>query len=829
MLFSQLILRPISQRNSRFWSSVSLSSLFMDKNDSLNDVIRILEKSNPIEPALDSVVDILSPKIVSSVIKKQRHNPQLSFRFIIWAMKRDRWRIWKLHDLIVDMIKRDDEFELYWRTLEELKSSGVWIPSDAFLVLILSYWKVGIAEKAVESFGKMREFQCKPDVFTYNAILYIMVQKEVVLLALAVYNQMLKMNCNPNRATYGILIEGLFKIGKSQDALNLFDEMTQRGIAPNNVTYTVVLTGLCRAKRVHDAQILFDKMRSTGCSPDLITCNALLNGYCKLGSMDEAFMHLRSLESNGYALGLKGYSSLIDGLFRAGRFEEANQWFHRLCKENIKPDIALYTIMIRGFSQAGRVKDALKYLTEITERGLVPDTQCYNALIKGFCDMGLLEDARSLKLQISENDCFPDAFTHTILICGMCRNGLVGEAKRIFIEMEKLGCFPSIVTFNALIDALFKVGEAEEARLLFHRMEIGRNPSLFLRLSQGADRILDSASLQYMVERLCESGLFVKAYRILMQLTTVVVPNITTYNILINGMFKDGKIDHANKLFQKLLISGQCPDSVTYGTLMDGFCRFDKVDDALALLDQMNKSGISSTSAYISFMKWYCRKGKVFLACSLWLKYLRCFKNRGDEALKLIEQHFEKGELTQAVKDLLEMDFKLMQFDLAPYTIWLIGLCQARRIEEALKIFHVLQENKVDVTAPSCVMLIHGLCEAGKLGLALDVFMYTMEKGFILMPRICNKLLISLLRSQNNVKHAFDLLRKMELAGYNLNEHLSKTTKSLLHIRLNTMESVTRIQVTGPQQVASPGCFISMQMDPMGKIMDDQRESLCSG
>ena len=85
-------------------------------------------------------------------------------------------------------------------------------------------------------------------------------------------------------------------------------------------------------------------------------------------------------------------------------------------------------------------------------------------------------------------------------------------------RLEKVGYVPSIVTFNALIDGLCKAGELEEAHLLFYKMEIGRNPSLFLWLSQGANQVLDKASLQTMVEQLCDSGLILKAHRLLMQL-----------------------------------------------------------------------------------------------------------------------------------------------------------------------------------------------------------------------------------------------------------------------------------------------------------------------
>nr|POE92309.1 pentatricopeptide repeat-containing protein [Quercus suber] len=387
--------------------------------------------------------------------------------------------------------------------------------------LISGYAQVGIAEKAVEVFSTKKDFDCRSDVFIYNSVLPVMVQKQVLLLAIAVYNQMLKLNCHSNVTTYSILIDGLCKNGITKDAFQLFDEMTRRG------------------ERLDESLKLLNLKKERGQCPDVITYNALLNGFCKFGRVDEAYGLLETFEKDAYDLGLHGYSCLID--------------------------------------DAGRVKEALKLFYEMTERNLVPDTYCYNALIKGFCGLGLLDMAQSLRLEISKNGCFPDACTYTILICGMCRNGLVGEEKQIFKEME--------------------IGE-------------GRNPSLFLRLSQGANQVLDKASLQTMAKS-------------------------------INGAFK---------LFKDLQLKGLSPDSVTYGTLIDGLQRLDTEADAFGVFDQMERNGcMPSFTVYKSLMTCLCRKNKISLAFSLWLKYLRNLSGSEEEAIKAVEEHFEKGEVEKAI------------------------------------------------------------------------------------------------------------------------------------------------------------------------------------
>ncbi|KAI3448878.1 hypothetical protein Pfo_005543 [Paulownia fortunei] len=779
----------------------SFSDHALDNFNISNEVLTLINSVHPIEPALRKSVPFLNREIVISVLQSQaqlKKDPRICFRFFIWAAGKARFRSGVLHNLMVDLLLSGDNgnsFDLYWSVLDELRNEKLPISANAFVVLILGYWRLRKAEKAVETFGKMKDYGCKPNLASCNVILHVLVKKDVILLALAVYNMMLKLNCRMGCDTFSVLIDGLCKSGMTQDALRLFDEMTERGILPNSITYTVIISGLCKTKRTHDAHNLFSLMNNSGCKPDSATYNALLDGFCKCGQIDEAFMLFKSFVDDGYNVGIRGFSCLIDGLIRAKRISEAEELFQKVFDVGLVPDLIFYSIMIRGLSEARRMEDAMNMFTDMIGKGIMPDTQCYNMLIKGFCDVGLLDKARSLKLEISQHDQFPNTCTYTILICGLCRNGLLGEAQQIFNDMEKLGCSPSTVTFNALIDGLCKAGKLEEAHLMLYKMEIGKNPSLFLRLSQGADRILDSASLQKMVENLVDSGLILKAYKLLMQLAdSGVVPNINTYNTLINGMCMAGQVNRALKLFEELQLKGHFPDSVTYATLIEGLQRVDREGDAYKLFERMNENGCKpSSSLYKTLMSWSCRRRKSSVAFDLWLKYLRSLAGREGEALKLTEECFEKGDLEKAVRSLLEMDIKMADFDSAPYSIWLVGLCQANRVEEALQTFSILEEFNVVVSAPGCVKLIHALCSERKLNKAVDIFLYTMEKGYRLMPRVCNSLLQVLLNSKDKTILAFELLDKMKSMGYDLNSYLYRSTKSLLHhhCSVRKMENVS--------------------------------------
>ncbi|RWR87062.1 pentatricopeptide repeat-containing protein isoform X2 [Cinnamomum micranthum f. kanehirae] len=717
--------------------SESESSTSSTSNTTIISEIEAILKTTPsiVETPLERLVPRISASIVASFLQQHQHrdDPQSAFRFFAWAMRRMRFNSWVSHNSMIRILQGEREgengFKAAWKVLDELKGGGIPIVPHVFAVLMHAYAKSGMAANAIESFGKMHEYKCRPNTFVYNTVLHILMEEKAFHAVMAVYNQMIKCHCPPNRPTFNILIHGLCKKGMIKDADRLLEEMTEkRGISPN----TMIIT--CFARHTYDAHKFLRSLKEKNCHPDTITCNALLSRFCKLGQIHEALRLLKLFQTEGgYVLGLNGYSCLIDGLFRTGRFEEACQLYRNMLEENISPDCILYTIMIKGCLEAGKVKDAFSFLGEMIKRGLVPDTFCYNTLIKGLCDAGLLDKAESLKLklEISKQKGFPDSATHTIMICGHCKEGLVPNAQKvqgIFDEMEKHGCFPTMMTFNALIDGLCRAGEVKEAFDLFVKMEDKRSPAVFLQISEA--KVDDSASLQMYIERLCDAGRVLGAYKLSKNFVDLVdsgvTPDVITYNILINGFGKARLEDSSDQeaphkyiedaLFEHMKLRECSPDAVTYRTLI--------------------------TAAF--------RKERFLKGLELWLEYIAqkadfSTPEEMDKAMEALLKHFKRRDIEAVVRGLLAIDLKHKDFDPAPYTIWLIELCRGKRVDDAHKIFSVLTKCDINVTPPSCVALITGLCREREIrGCITLPLCQTEEEGGFKVVEVADSLASSL-------------------------------------------------------------------------------------
>ncbi|KAK7280133.1 hypothetical protein RJT34_25195 [Clitoria ternatea] len=211
-------------------------------------------------------------------------NPQLDLRFCIWVALKFESLTTRGHcNLVSEVLCTNKRFSHYWEALELLKKAGVLITSDSVRPLIRAYWQMGLADKAIESFGRMSELGCRPDAHAFNTILNVALRKDLFFLALGVYNLMLKSNCSPDEYTYNVLIDGFCKTDNVKGALEMFDEMDQRNILPSLLTFTIIISGLCHGKKVDDAWRLFNVMRERGCQPDLISYNVLIDGFASWG------------------------------------------------------------------------------------------------------------------------------------------------------------------------------------------------------------------------------------------------------------------------------------------------------------------------------------------------------------------------------------------------------------------------------------------------------------------------------------------------------------------------------------------------------------------
>jgi pentatricopeptide repeat protein len=140
------------------------------------------------------------------------------------------------------------------------------------------------------------------------------------------------------------------------------------------------------------------------------------------------------------------------------------------------------------------------------------------------------------------------------------------------------------------------------------------------------------------------------------------VADVITYNTLMKGYAKGGRMDECSLLLEALKSRSIAPSQVTYGILLDGFINDNQLEKAAQVFEKMTQENIAmNTVLYTTLIKGFARAGEVDQAMRVYDQMLNersmlpdlitfsilikanCDVDRLGEALKLLEKMLAQG------------------------------------------------------------------------------------------------------------------------------------------------------------------------------------------
>lgn len=202
----------------------------------------------------------------------------------------------------------------------------------------------------------------------------------------------------------------------------------------------------------------------------------------------------------------------------------------------------------------------------------------------------------------------------TCLIKVLGEEGLVNEALSAFYRMKQFHCKPDVYAYNTVIYALCRVGNFKKARFLLEQMELPGfrcTPDIFTYT------ILISSYCKYCLQTGCKKAIRRRLWEAnhLFQIMIFkgFVPDVVTYNSLINGCCKTYRIGRALELLEDMSKKGCAPNRVTYNSFIRYYSTVNEIDSAVDMLRRMQRMnhGIPSSSSYTPIIHALCEAGKV--------------------------------------------------------------------------------------------------------------------------------------------------------------------------------------------------------------------------
>ncbi|KAJ8556150.1 hypothetical protein K7X08_022908 [Anisodus acutangulus] len=256
-------------------------------------------------------------------------------------------------------------------------------------------------------------------------------------------------------------------------------------------------------------------------------------------------------------------------------------------------------------------------------------------------------------------------------------------------EMVSYGYSENVYTFNLIIYALCKECKLLEAICVFYKMLkswIVPNVVTFNMLVDGACRISEmDVALKLVRNVRIMSGGFV-------------VPNIVTYNCLINGYCKLGDVEIGERFLDEMIETGLEPNVRTYATLVDGYPRKGMLDEAFRVCDAMVEKGLMPNSVVYN---------------------------------TVIHRLYVEGDVDGASSLLSDMIEKYISPDKFTHSIHEKGLCRNGHINEALSYHKCIVEKNLTEDAFSHNILIDYLCKSRNILAAQQLVCSMFVRGLI--------------------------------------------------------------------------------------------------
>nr|XP_011462244.1 PREDICTED: pentatricopeptide repeat-containing protein At1g62670, mitochondrial-like [Fragaria vesca subsp. vesca] len=436
-----------------------------------------------------------------------------------------------------------------------------------------------------------------------------------------------------------IMMNCYFNMKQTVLGLSVFGKFVKLGFQPTAITYNTLMNGFVVNNQVPEAERIFTKYFEAGqCEPTVVSFTILIKGLCKVGNNSAAVCLLTKMHQNGFAPNTVSYNTVIDGLCKSSEIDEASRLFR-----------------------------------EMIDRGVIPDVYTYTSLIQGLCVEGLHFQVSVLWTEMVRQGVKLNVFTFSAMIDSLCKEKKVKEAQALLGMMIIGGQQPNVVTFNSLIYGFCLLREMERAKKLFGQL-----------VEKGS--IVNVRTCNIMIHGYCQTKEVDLAYQIFMYMNCyeifknmtcwALVPDTITYNTMIDGLYKAGRMGEAQKLTSEMRERGLPQDLQTFNIILHGLCTNNQLSAAVEMLRGMEADNTVDIVTYNTIIEALCKAGDMECAMhffsDLSLKGVRpdgftynmlirgfIHKNEGSKAYNLVMEMLKRGYSgEQMTLDLIQLKVK---------------------------------------------------------------------------------------------------------------------------------------------------------------------------
>ncbi|KAH6557854.1 hypothetical protein KP509_1Z090000 [Ceratopteris richardii] len=384
--------------------------------------------------------------------------------------------------------------------------------------------------------------------------------------------------------------------GFGEESLHCLEHMQREGFSPNVVT---LLSGIraciCMGSLIKGQEIHCDVIKR-GFERDLLIGSTLVDMYSKCSFLLDAHAVLDKLPSRNTV----SWTALVAGYIEHGYGEQALYFFDKMQEEGFSPCIVTFICVLKACASIGAVCRGQELHAEIARKGLLEKEVCLGSiLVDMYAKCGLLVKAE----EILKNLDVKNEVSWTSLIGGYVEHGGNEDALRCFEQMQRHFVAPAPATYVCVVKACinegcFAIGQEIHKEIVMKSWE--------------AELLVGNA----LIDMYVKSGLLLEAQDVFEQLE---VRDVISWTSLISGYTKQGKVEEAFYLLNKMIAEGSMPNLATFGSLLSACSHTGHVERSQLYLEALsNGYGYFPTLEHCSSMvDLLCRAGHVDKAAAM--------------------------------------------------------------------------------------------------------------------------------------------------------------------------------------------------------------------
>eukprot|EP00977_Amphora_coffeiformis_P012172 scaffold2997_cov182-Amphora_coffeaeformis.AAC.2 len=432
-----------------------------------------------------------------------------------------------------------------------------------------------------------------------------------------------------------------------------------------------------------------------------------------------------------------------------------------MSREGIPKNEYHYAIALSAYAKdrTPDVKPALALWEEMIVSGIQPNEYMVPAGIRIYCKAKQYEKALEL-FDRMQNDwnVQPNVHSYTPAIQACAKLGKLAQALDLLERMKAQGIKPNIHCYSILITACRQQpGQCTKALELLKEMEqeqhlqpTGYNYDDAIRACGKEGRVEEALDL---LDRIQKEGFN---------------PSVFTYAAALDACAKSGRVQEALKVWGDMKEKGGVrPNEYCYSAVISACGKGGDSAKALALLDEMEQEGGIQPNDFVfsAAMSACAKAGRVQNALDLWGEMKkRGFKPHHISYNALITACGNSREWERVFKILNEMRQQGVRTDVVTYASAMSACVKAGRLEETLELWKMMKQEAIppNVVAYSMLITAHG--SRGEWKNALEVFEEMKEMGVAPNQMTYNSL-ITACGNGGRFDKAMEMLTEMEQMG----------------------------------------------------------------